>query len=105
VSQPEYQLRVADFAAKHNLETGVESRLLDLMSELGEVAKEALKGSQYGAAEFVPTADWEEELADAFFSLICIANTTKVDLDSALKQVLGKYESRLTERGDAGSGI
>ena len=35
---PEFQDRVARFVAEHDLEAGVEIRLLDLLSELGEVA-------------------------------------------------------------------
>jgi NTP pyrophosphatase (non-canonical NTP hydrolase) len=99
-----FQDQVAEFVAEYDLETGVEARLLDLLSELGEVAKEILKGSQYGKAEFVPAPDWEEELADAFFSLICIANTTGVNLESTSDQVLQKNQARLDERGEAGSG-
>jgi NTP pyrophosphatase (non-canonical NTP hydrolase) len=99
-----YQQRVADFVDEHKLAASVETRLLDLLSELGEVAKEALKGSQYGKSGFTATPDWEQELADAFFSLICIANMTGVDLDSALDKVLEKYQTRLGARGDAGSG-
>lgn len=99
-----FQQRVAVFVEENNLETGVEHRLLDLLSELGEVAKETLKGSCYGKTNFTATPDWELELADAFFSLICIANTTDVDLDSALDRVLEKYRHRLSTQGDAGSG-
>lgn len=101
---PNFQKRVAQFVAAHDLETGVEARLLDLISELGEVAKEVLKGSEYGRVPFHPTAEWEQELADAFFALICIANSTGVNLDTALDDVIMKYTTRLTSEGDAGSG-
>jgi NTP pyrophosphatase (non-canonical NTP hydrolase) len=100
----EMQQQIADFVQKHKLNTTVEARVLDLVSEVGEVAKEVLKGNDYGKTDFSPTAEWSSELADAFFSLICIANSTGVDLDSALSSVLQKYEKRLAEKGDAGSG-
>jgi NTP pyrophosphatase (non-canonical NTP hydrolase) len=103
MSKPEFQQKVGDFVAETSLETNVQSRLLDLVSELGEVAKEVLKGSQYGREPFSPTIHWENELADAFFSLICLANSTGVNLDTALDQVLEKYRGRLSARGDAGS--
>ena len=56
-----------NFVKNHNLESSVESRLLDLLSEIGGLAKEALKGSGYGKNPFTQTEVWEEELADAFF--------------------------------------
>ena len=100
---PEFQYRVARFVAQHDLEAGVEIRLLDLLSELGEVAKEVLKGNEYGASGLVQTQAWEEELSDVFFALICLANTTGVDLDRGLQKVLQKYALRVQAKGSPGS--
>ncbi|MBW8010654.1 MAG: nucleotide pyrophosphohydrolase [Chloroflexi bacterium] len=101
---PQIQQSVAQFVQQHGLETSVEARLLDLLSEVGELAKEVLKGGDYGKTGFTPTDDWEGELADALFSLICLANSTEVDLEAALFAALEKYRARLEEKGDAGSG-
>lgn len=101
---PYLQQRVADFVAAHDLAAQVESRLLDLVSEVGEAAKEALKGSDYGRQTFRPTAAWAEELGDVLFSLICVANSTGVDLAAALETALAKYTRRLAQQGEAGSG-
>jgi NTP pyrophosphatase (non-canonical NTP hydrolase)/8-oxo-dGTP pyrophosphatase MutT (NUDIX family) len=101
---PAYQQRVADFVDSAGLRTGVESRALDLVSEVGEVAKEVLKATRYGDAPFDTPPTWADELADVFFSLACLANATNVDLDRALEGALRKYQSRLLGRGDAGSG-
>ena len=101
---PAFQETVATFVAEHQLETSVEVRMLDLVSEIGEVAKEVLKASQYGHRPFQPTDTWSGELADAFFSLICVANGTGVNLEVALAEVLTKYEQRLALKGEAGSG-
>ena len=100
---PGFQHRVARFVAQHDLEAGVEIRLLDLLSELGEVAKEVLKGNEYGASGLVQTQAWEEELSDVFFALICLANTTGVDLDRGLQKVLQKYALRVQAKGSPGS--
>ena len=100
---PEFQDRVARFVAEHDLEAGVEIRLLDLLSELGEVAKEVLKGNAYGTSALVQTQAWEEELSDVFFALICLANTTGVDLDRGLQKVLQKYALRVQAKGSPGS--
>ncbi|KAA3642273.1 MAG: nucleotide pyrophosphohydrolase [Chloroflexi bacterium] len=101
---PAFQLQVADFVAEHQLSTDVSTRLLDLLSEIGELSKEALKGSDYGKRAFVQTENWPEELADVFFALICLANATGVDMQSSLEMALNKYGKRLKDRGDAGSG-
>lgn len=99
-----FQNKVAQFVAKHRLETSVETRVLDLTSEVGELAKEVLKGSRYGKEPFRPSEGWDDEVADVLFSLICIANSTGVNLEAALHGALEKYAKRLSARGDAGSG-
>jgi len=84
------------------MESSIEYRVLDLMSELGEVAKELLKMSNYGKQpmEYRETLKWE--LGDVLYSLITVANTYDIDLEDALHQVLEKYERRL-QKGWAGS--
>ncbi len=100
----ELQTTVADFVAAHGLETPICARLLDLVSEVGEVAKETLKGSAYGQVPFECPPGWASELGDVLFSLFCLANSTGVDLDAELVAALGRYSERLARSGDAGSG-
>jgi NTP pyrophosphatase (non-canonical NTP hydrolase) len=97
------QLAVADFVQRHGLYTDVERRLLDLVSEVGELAKEVLKSTQYGRAHGALTPNWQVELGDVLFSLLCLGNATEVDMDSALHEALEKYEQRLAAHGSAGS--
>lgn len=101
---PNYQSQIAMFVQTFELETGVEARILDLVSEIGELAKEVLKGSDYGASEYTQTSKWEDELADIFFSLICLANSTNINLEDALEKSITKYQQRLNETGEPGSG-
>lgn len=96
--------RVKTFVERHSIGADARSRLLDLVSEVGELAKEHLRSSEYGKQEFKPTEEWTGELGDVLFSLVCLANATGVDLDSAIRQAMDKYEQRLESRGDAGSG-
>ena len=98
------QDQVAEFVACHGLETGVAYRMLDVISEIGELSKELLKATGYGSGEFQPGERWEEELGDVLFSLICVANSTGVNLEQAVSKVLEKYRKRLASRQDAGSG-
>ncbi len=100
---PHFQAQTAQFVKTHQLKIPVGDRLLDLVSEIGEIAKEVLSATGYGQRHFRPGPNWELELGDAFFSLICIANSTDVDLISALRKALQKYETRLNEHGDAQS--
>ena len=101
----EMQMRVADFVARYGLDTVVAYRVLDLVSEVGELSKEVLQATDYGNSRFQPGENWEEELGDVLFSLICVANSTGVDLKQALSKVLEKYRERIESRQDAGSGM
>lgn len=100
---PPFQDVVLEFVDEHHLEIDVPYRMLDMVSELGEVSKEVLKSSHYGITRFMPENKWEEELGDLFFSLICLANSTGVNLEEALNTVLQKYENRLIAKGEPGS--
>ena len=97
------QKQVADFMAQHGLEAGVEARLLDLQSEVGELAKEWLKASDYGQADFVPDEAWGDEIGDVAFSLLALSAASGTDLEAALAVALDKYRGRLADGGDAGS--
>ena len=92
---------VASFVEEAGIEAPVHARLLDLVSEVGELSKEALEATGYGRNSFHPPDGWAGELGDVFFALVCLANDTGVDLEAALDGALGKY---LLLGGDAGSG-
>ncbi len=103
MNSSDMQRKVACFIEANGMEMSPESRLLDLVSEVGEAAKAILKETDYGRTEFQPTAEWADELGDTLFALICLANATGVDLEKALDQVLEKYRDRLGATGDPGS--
>ncbi len=69
----------------------------------GELAKEVLKGSNYGATAFVRTKDWEDEFGDVVFSLLCVANQTGVDVEKAVTKALAKYKKRIAAKGSPAS--
>ncbi len=100
----DFQRTVARFVREHGLEAPVQARLLDLVSEVGEIAKDALEGTDYGRTPFHAPDGWTGELGDALFALVCLANSTSVDLGTALNEALEKYRERLALGGDAGSG-
>jgi NTP pyrophosphatase (non-canonical NTP hydrolase) len=71
---------------------------LDLVSEVGEVANEVLLATDYGrrAPQFRP--QFADELGDALYSLLALAEACGVDADRALNASLEKHERRLIER-------
>lgn len=97
------QETVAAFVAEHDLAAPPAFRLLDLVSEVGEVAKDAVESADYGAnpAEVDVSSD---EIGDALFSVLALAESLDVDAGEALEEALAKYEERLEEGGSAGSG-
>ena len=48
----ELQDKVANFCKEYELDCTIEHRLLDVLSELGEVAKEYLTATNYGKKKF-----------------------------------------------------
>ncbi|MDG5758579.1 MazG-like family protein [Natronococcus sp. A-GB1] len=97
------QQRVAAFVDDHDLETPPEFRLLDLVSEIGELAKDANESTAYGAEPDKLDINGDE-LGDALFALLALADGVGIDADEALEEAFEKYERRLEEDGSAGSG-
>lgn len=100
-----WQVEVTNFAKKHNLTHSPGVYAIDLMSELGEVAKEILRATAYGKN---PNPHFDQkmsgELGDVLYSLCLLATAVDVDLEDALAQTLQKYEQRQREKGHIGSG-
>ena len=98
----EQQQRVKDLMARYGLGTDPQARMLDLSSEVGELAKEVLKATGYGTRPLAPTASLEEELGDCVFSPLCVSEALGLDGEKALDQALEKYKARFAEAGDIG---
>jgi NTP pyrophosphatase (non-canonical NTP hydrolase) len=99
----EEQRRVAAFVTDHDLETPPAYRLLDLVSELGEVAKNATESTDYGADPGELALD-TDEVGDVLFALLALAESADVDAGDALDEALAKYERRVAETETPGSG-
>lgn len=99
----EMQIRVAKMVKEFNLQTSPEMRFIDLSSEIGELGKEILKGSDYGKKIYKNTEELDSEMGDVLFSLTCIANELGVSLEKALLKIMKKYRKRFEEKGDIGS--
>lgn len=97
------QSRTAAFIRQNELDCTAETRYIDLISELGELGKELLKGSDYGRRERIPTAGLQEELGDCLFSLLALCEALHIDAEDARRGALNKYAQRIAEHGRAGS--
>jgi NTP pyrophosphatase (non-canonical NTP hydrolase) len=75
------------------------TNLAVLVEEVGEVAR--IMARTYGeqsAKDKQETSDLGDELADVLFVLVCIANQTGVDLETAISKNLQKKTARDTHR-------
>lgn len=73
--------------------------LARLTEEVGELARAIMhrfggKKPKSGESE----GDIAEEICDAMFVLICLANSQKIDLDEAFGNMMTKYRTRDTKR-------
>ncbi|MFC7058600.1 MazG-like family protein [Halovenus salina] len=98
------QREVAAFIDRHDIEAPPEFRLLDVVSELGEVAKDVNESTGYGDDPSEVTVN-EDELGDALFALLALADAVDIDAQDALETALTKYESRLETQDEPGSGV
>ncbi len=99
----DWQRRVAEMCNRHSLLHDPATHALDLVSEVGEVAKEILLSTNYGQHAPQPRPELAAELGDALYSLLALAQSCGVDAGSALDAALTKYERRMAQRGRAGS--
>jgi len=95
----ELQNQVEYFIQQHELQTTAECFALDIVSEIGEVAKEILRASNYGRKNPESRNEVAPELGDLLYSLIALANHLEVDLENQLHKTLDKYRRRIAQGG------
>ncbi len=98
-----FQARTRDFMQRHGLGRTPQTHALDVVAEIGEVAKVLLEASDYGQSPPKPSSNMTDELGDTFYSLIALAESLDVDLEAALERALEKYRTRLAAQGHPGS--
>jgi NTP pyrophosphatase (non-canonical NTP hydrolase) len=95
---------VKDFLDKYNLHTNAESRFIDVVSEVGELGKEILKGNKYGKRSHENSEGFNDEMGDCLFSLLALCCEANISAEDAFKGALAKYEKRFTEKQSIDSG-
>ena len=98
------QKQVNRFIESHSLSCGALARYVDLVSETGELGKALLLATDDGKNAFQPTENAREEIGDCLFSLLALCSEMGIDAQDALDKAIDKYGTRLTQKGDAGSG-
>jgi len=98
------QTDVAAFLAEQDLELDPDHRMLDLQSEVGELAKEILTAQDYGDTDLTVDEDLVDEFGDVYFCVLALAVELDVDAEAALAESVEKYRDRMDETGGAGSG-
>lgn len=88
----------------HKKAMPIYARLLDIQSEMGELAKEYLKGSRYGTSEFELKEDFKKEYGDVLYALLSLAGEVGIDSEECLDMVLAKLKERMNNSGSFGSG-
>ncbi|MCL2364977.1 MAG: hypothetical protein FWC71_09995 [Defluviitaleaceae bacterium] len=92
------------FIREYGLQTDVQTRLIDLVSEIGELGKEMIVATEYGKKELNVTKKIESEVGDCLFSLLALCQVLDVDAAMALDGALAKYAQRFTHKGSISSG-
>jgi NTP pyrophosphatase (non-canonical NTP hydrolase) len=101
------QKTVKDFndnKGAHTKPMPVYARILDIQSELGELAKEYLKHSKYGTTEFELDEEFKMEFGDILYSLLSLSNELEIDSKLYLNKVINKYTDRINKNKSMGSG-
>lgn len=79
------------------------TRMMDISSEAGELAKEVIKSTGYGERGFSKTNGVEMEVGDLLYSTITFALENGIDPTGAVERVILKYENRINMKGNMGS--
>ena len=85
-----------DFIAQHNLETQPAFSLLDIMAELGELARTLLKDTDYGRRPGgADSTQMREAVGDLMFAVAYLSTLYDVDPEAALWESVHKFERTL----------
>ena len=97
------QRAAVHFADRHDLQHDTETHALDLVAEVGELAKEILLATDYGRLPASFRRELTGEIGDVLYSLLLLAEACGVDAEEALMASLTKYERRLADGREASS--
>ena len=85
---------LSELLIKADAKMDPQSRMMDVASEVGELSKEVLKSTRYGRKEFTMTSEFEEEYGDVLYSLLSMGLENGIDIESNIKKMIKKMNSR-----------
>ena len=75
------------------------ARILNIQSEMGELAKSYLKNSKYGTKDFTLNDEFKEEFGDVLYTILSLANELNLDCNTCLDFTLNKLKTRMENNG------
>jgi len=97
------QKHLSVMAEKWGLSKDIMIRYADLVSELGELGKELVVGTNYGEKPLEASENLAEEIGDVFFTLLLLANALDLDIEECFAKTMEKCEKRMADKGHIGS--
>jgi len=99
----DYQKIIGEMMKEYGGSVDIMARYADVVSELGELGKELLKGNNYGAEPFTQTDNLAIEMGDVAAALALLANALNLNLDECFEAAMEKYRKRFAQTGQIGS--
>jgi len=93
------QTMVEQFLQTYGLHADVQTRYIDLVSEMGELGKEILDSTHYGKHAFSTNAQALDEMGDCLFSVLALCSAMNISAEDALNGALLKYTARHKQKG------
>lgn len=88
----------------HKVPVPVPARILNIQSEIGELAKSYLENSKYGTQPFELNDDFKGELGDVLYAIMSLANELNISCEECLDAALTKYKNRINNANSMKSG-
>ena len=98
-----FQQTAADLAREYALDAPAMARYADLVSEIGELGKELLLGSNYGKNQMRITDNTAKEIGDVLFALALLADSLDLDMEKCFLDAVEKYKKRFEQTRQIGS--
>lgn len=92
----EEQRTVAEFFDEQDMRGDPAYQILALESEVGEIADDATKSTSWGADPEDLHVE-SDEVGDALFCLLALAESLGIDAGEALEESLAKYRARIED--------
>jgi len=97
------QQETARMSEIYGLHADAMTRFADLVSELGELGKELVKATNYGAHELKANDNIAMEMGDVIFCLSLLANELGLDMDECFAKMQEKCRQRFERQGHIAS--